>query len=136
MLIPFNQAYGRELYDSVAEHRAAHPEDCRVAVIDLGQGVRRALDNRNGPELVAPGEKRNALLGGLHPNDRGYAHLASLITPQVFMILVQQGLFKPTAPDQIIGRQPKTRAWIARAMASGEPLASIRVRMPSRVRAA
>ena len=86
VLIPFGQFYAKELHAAVQARRQA--DDRRVHVIDLGDGIRRALDDRpNNPETVAPGEARKALLGNLHPNDRGAAYLAALVTPQVLAIL-------------------------------------------------
>ncbi len=78
LLVPFNQAYGRELKVGIATHKKNHPADDKVALIDLGQDVKRALDAK-------------AVFGGLHPNDRGHANFAAQIIPQVLAILQGQG---------------------------------------------
>lgn len=75
LLIPFGQYFAPELKKAVNIHRANHPADGKVAVIDLGPGVAKALAVKNG------------LLGGLHPNDRGHALFAAQIIPQVMAIL-------------------------------------------------
>jgi lysophospholipase L1-like esterase len=75
VLIPFGQYYAKELKQAVEIHKKSHQDDARIAVIDLGPSVARALAAKNG------------LLGGLHPNDRGHAIFAAKIIPQVITIL-------------------------------------------------
>lgn len=75
VLIPFGQYFARELNHAVDLHRQSHPTDRRVAVLDLGPAVARALNAKNG------------VLGGLHPNDRGHALFAATLLPQVLASL-------------------------------------------------
>lgn len=75
LIIPFGQYMAAELREAVEKHRKSHPDDARVALIDLGPAAARSL--------AAP----KGLLGGLHPNDRGHAHFAARIIPQVLRIL-------------------------------------------------
>ena len=75
LLIPFGQYYAKELKEAVAIHKKSHPADARIAVVDLGPAVAKALAAKTG------------LLGGLHPNDRGHALFAAQIIPQVLTIL-------------------------------------------------
>jgi lysophospholipase L1-like esterase len=92
LIVPFGcgiQYFAGEIQAAVEAHRAAHPEDRKVAVIDLGPGEARNLDDaKNSPRIVLPpGEVRKPLMGGLHPNDRGFALFAAQIIPQVMSIL-------------------------------------------------
>ncbi|MBN8215997.1 MAG: SGNH/GDSL hydrolase family protein [Spirochaetes bacterium] len=70
VMIPFNQAAAADLKAAVEERQKGG--DALIHCIDLGQGVARALSSPTKP------------LGDLHPNDAGYAWLASLIIPRVF----------------------------------------------------
>lgn len=71
ILIPFGQYYAKELHRAVELHKADHPTDQRISIIDLGPNVARTQTTKNG------------LFGGLHPNDSGHANCASQITPRV-----------------------------------------------------
>ncbi|QDT63165.1 SGNH/GDSL hydrolase family protein [Calycomorphotria hydatis] len=75
LLVPFGQYYAAELKQAAARHQEAHPQDTRLAIIDLGQPVAKSLAVKKG------------LFGGLHPNDRGHANFAAKIIPQVMTIL-------------------------------------------------
>ena len=75
LLIPFGQYYARELKEAVSLHRKSHPNDDKMAVIDLGPGAARALSVPKGP------------FGGLHPNDRACANFAARIVPQLMTIM-------------------------------------------------
>ena len=75
LIIPFGQYYAKELMQAVAAHQQTHPAEKKLAIIDLGPDVARALAAKNG------------VLGGLHPNDRGHAVFAAKIIPQVLGIL-------------------------------------------------
>lgn len=75
LLVPFGQYYAAELKEAVARHRAALPADRRVSVIDLGPQVARTLAPKKG------------FFGGLHPNDRGHAHFAAALLPQLLPLL-------------------------------------------------
>jgi lysophospholipase L1-like esterase len=75
VLIPFGQYYAKELYLAVEIHKADHPTDKKISLIDLGPAVARTLATKNG------------LFGGLHPNDRGHAIFAAQIIPRVITTL-------------------------------------------------
>ena len=75
LLIPFGQYEASEIKEAVEKHRKENPADKKVAIIDLGSGLARNLDNKNG------------LMSGLHPNDRGHALIAAELIPQVLTIL-------------------------------------------------
>lgn len=75
LIIPFGQYYAAELKQAVERHRQAHPRDRKVAIIDFGPDIARALATKKG------------LLGGLHPNDRGHAHFAASILAQLMPLL-------------------------------------------------
>ena len=75
LLIPFGQYYAKELKQAVAAHQQSHPAEKKLAIIDLGPGVAKALAAKNG------------VLGGLHPNDRGHALFAAKIIPQIIATL-------------------------------------------------
>lgn len=74
-LIPFGQYKAAELKETVAAYCAAHPDEKRLSVIDLGPLAAQALTPKNG------------FWGGLHPNGRGHAAFAAQIIPQVFAAL-------------------------------------------------
>ena len=82
VLIPFGQYMAGELKQTVNDYPAAHPDDQRVTVIDLGVGAARAL-------------RDNGYWGGLHPNPRAHAVFASQITAQMVARLCQAGAIKP-----------------------------------------
>jgi lysophospholipase L1-like esterase len=75
LLIPFGQYFAAALKEAVEIHRKTHPDDGKVAIIDLGPGVAKALGVKDG------------FLGGVHPNDRGHAIFAARIIPQLMRIL-------------------------------------------------
>lgn len=75
VLIPFGQYCAAELKEAVQRHREHNPADQRLAIIDLGPDVAKALAADHG------------LLGGVHPNDRGHALFAAEIIPQLMSIL-------------------------------------------------
>jgi lysophospholipase L1-like esterase len=79
LLIPFGQYYVRELKEAVKRHQQSHAADTKVAVIDLGPGIAKALATKKG------------LLGGLHPNDRGHANFAAEIIPSLLRLLPPRG---------------------------------------------
>ncbi len=67
--------YSVELKDAVDTRKKACPADTKIAIIDLGPGVAKNLEVPNG------------LMGGLHPNDRGYANFAAAIIPQMMKLI-------------------------------------------------
>ncbi len=74
LLIPFGQYMKKEILESVEKNRAAHGQDSKLAVIDLGPAEARNL------ELKGP-------MGDLHPNPIGHARFAAQIIAKVFTIL-------------------------------------------------
>lgn len=81
IIIPFGQYKAAELKQTVTAYRAAHPDDRRISIIDLGPGVARAL-------------AANGYWGGLHPNPRAHATLAAGIIAQMTAALCN---FNPTS---------------------------------------
>jgi lysophospholipase L1-like esterase len=75
LLIPFGQYYASELKQAAEQRRRGAPADAKIAVIDLGPAVAKALAVKSG------------VLGGLHPNDRGHALLAAQLIPQLLDIV-------------------------------------------------
>ena len=75
LLIPFGQYKAAELKKAVEMHQKNHPDDSKIALIDLGPAVAKTLAAKNG------------LMGGLHPNDRGHANFAAKIIPQLVKLL-------------------------------------------------
>jgi lysophospholipase L1-like esterase len=75
LLIPFGQYFAKEIHSAVKNYQETHPGDTNLSVLDLGPGLARALAAKNG------------LLGGLHPNDKGHALIASQLIPQVLNLL-------------------------------------------------
>lgn len=71
VLIPFGQYRVKELRATVDAFRAAHPDERRLSVIDLGPDAARALSPKNG------------YWGGLHPNPRAHATFAAQIVAQI-----------------------------------------------------
>ncbi len=71
ILIPFGQYKAAELCHAVDAFRAAHPDDRKLTVLDLGPDAARALTVKNG------------YWGGLHPNPRAHATFATQITAQI-----------------------------------------------------
>ena len=70
IIIPFGQYKAAELKQTVTAYHAAHPDDRRLSIIDLGPGVARAL-------------AANGYWGGLHPNPRAHATFAAEIVAQM-----------------------------------------------------
>ena len=70
-IIPFGQYKVAEIRATVDAYLAAHPNDRKISVIDLGPDAARALSPKNG------------YWGGLHPNPRAHATFAAQITAQV-----------------------------------------------------
>jgi lysophospholipase L1-like esterase len=64
IIIPFGQYKAAELKQTVSAYRAAHPDDRRVSLIDLGPDAAQALS-------------ANGYWGGLHPNPRAHATFAA-----------------------------------------------------------
>ena len=79
VLIPFGGFYDKEILAAVEIHRKSHPEDKKIATIDLGK------------EGVFACHAKDSPLGDLHPNDRGHANFAAKIIPLVISILGSQG---------------------------------------------
>jgi len=70
-IVPFGQYKDAEIIATVNAYRAAHPEERRLSVIDLGPDAARALTPKKG------------YWGGLHPNPRAHAAFAAQITAHV-----------------------------------------------------
>jgi hypothetical protein len=51
------------------------PSATKIDIIDMGPGLARNLENKNGP------------MGGLHPNDRGHAMIAAELIPRILTII-------------------------------------------------
>lgn len=75
LLVPFGQYEAAEIRKAVGNHRSENPADTKIDIIDLGPGLARNLENKNGP------------LGGLHPNDRGHAMIAAELIPRILAII-------------------------------------------------
>ncbi|MFZ4777952.1 MAG: SGNH/GDSL hydrolase family protein [Terrimicrobiaceae bacterium] len=75
VLIPFGGFYDNELMAAVELHKKSHPEDKKIATINLGK------------EGVFASHSKDSPFGDLHPNDRGHANFAAKIIPQVIHIL-------------------------------------------------
>lgn len=75
IIIPFGQYKAAELAQAVASYQAAHPEDRRVSILDMGADV--------AVSLAAP----KGYWGGLHPNPRAHATFAVKITAQIMAAL-------------------------------------------------
>lgn len=71
VLIPFGQYKAAELHQAASDFQAAHPQDQRFTVIDLGPDVARALTAKSGH------------WGGLHPNAVAHATLAGKIVAHI-----------------------------------------------------
>jgi hypothetical protein len=69
--------FSADLKNAVDARKKARPADTKIAVIDLGPGVARNLDDH----------EPNGLMGGLHPNDRGHANFAAAIIPQMVKLI-------------------------------------------------
>jgi len=82
LLIPFGQYFAKELKDAVDARKKARPADAKIAIIDLG------------PEVAKNLEAPNGLMGSLHPNDRGHAHFAAAIIPQMVKLMELTGSMK------------------------------------------
>ncbi|MBT3379625.1 MAG: SGNH/GDSL hydrolase family protein [Lentisphaerae bacterium] len=74
-VIPFGQYKAAEIHRTVRDYQAAHPDDQRILVIDLGPGTARALRVKKG------------YWGGLHPNARAHATFAAQIVAQLMVTL-------------------------------------------------
>jgi hypothetical protein len=70
VIVPFGQFKATEIHTAVSAYQTAHPEEDRMAVIDLGPTVANAL-------------AANGYWGGLHPNARAHATLAARILAHV-----------------------------------------------------
>ena len=75
LLLPFGQYEASEIRTALANHRLENPADTKTDILDLGAGLARNLENKNGP------------LGGLHPNDRGHAMIAAELIPRILTIV-------------------------------------------------
>ncbi|HNX33874.1 MAG TPA: SGNH/GDSL hydrolase family protein [Kiritimatiellia bacterium] len=78
-IIPFGQYRLAEIRATVDAYRAAHPNDIKITIVDLGSDAARALTPKGG------------YWGGLHPNPRGHATFAAQIIAQVVTALKQEG---------------------------------------------
>jgi lysophospholipase L1-like esterase len=82
ILIPFGQYKAAELKQTVSAYQAAHPNDRRVWLIDLGPDAARALS-------------ANGYWGGLHPNPRAHATFAAEIIARMTATLGNSTLTSP-----------------------------------------
>ncbi len=77
LLVPFGQYRVKELRETVRDYLAAHPEDHRLTLLDLGPEVARSLG-------------ANGYWGGLHPNPRAHATLGSQVTAHLMAVIAKQ----------------------------------------------
>ena len=75
LLIPFGQYCAEEIRAAVDAHKKNHPEDVKIAILDLGTAEAKNLNAKGG------------LMGGLHPNALGHARFAAQLIPQIISIL-------------------------------------------------
>jgi len=80
LIVPFGQYKVMEIRAVVDAYVAAHPDDRKISVIDLGPDAARALTPKKG------------YWGGLHPNPRAHATFAAQIVAHMMTALNQTGL--------------------------------------------
>ena len=76
LIIPFGQYMADDIHRTARAYQAAHPDEKRLSIIDLGPDAARAL--------TAPSK---GYWGGLHPNARAHATFAARIIAQVMSTL-------------------------------------------------